>query len=96
MHRLLLCLLVGPSYTLRHVIYRGRPTHQNVNSLRIDTSSSQKYLDLHLDSSLRAEMAYLILSKNGFHVDVQLWRQGCLTMSEIYGFEKLGGQHRLI
>ena len=34
-----------------HVIYLCRPSYQNVNSLRIDTSSSLKYLDLHLDSS---------------------------------------------
>ena len=58
-----------------HVIYLGRPSYQNVNSLRIDTSSSLKYLDLHLDSSRggrteRPEIHYLILSKNGFHVNV--------------------------
>ena len=37
----------------RHlVIYLCCLTYQNVNSLRIDTSSSPNYLDLHFESSI--------------------------------------------
>ena len=94
------------------MIYLCRPSYQNVNSLRIDTSSSQKYLDLHLDSSGGGQserpgwdlLSYLIQKR--FSCQCTEHRQEnkpalgvwqCHWLSvEIYGFEKLGSHHQLL
>ena len=58
--------VVSPS-----VMYRWLPTYQTVNSLCMDTSSSPKYLDLHLVSSIsRIGCLNLVAVKTNFDLEL--------------------------